>query len=102
MDDFRARVKVDASAGSLQASAEHLLVEVIEVLGEAAGHLAGGIARTLQAAGLPEPEAEQWEREILAGAFLVGAHVAPEQVDAARGVLERSRGRQVTVGAWPD
>jgi hypothetical protein len=71
-------------------------------LGEAAGHLAGGIVRTLQAAGLPEAEAEQWEQQIRAGAILVGAHVTPDQVDAARSVLERSRGREVTVGVWPD
>ena len=71
-------------------------------LGEAAGHLAGGIARTLQAAGLSEADAEQWEQQIQAGAFLVGGHVAQDQVEAASSVLTRSRGRQVTVGVWPD
>ena len=55
-------------------------------LGEAAGHLAGGVARTLETAGVPRPEAEQWEAQIREGAVLVGAHVKPAEVDGARDV----------------
>src|SRR5687767_5250499 len=71
-------------------------------LGEAAGHLAGGVSRTLEAAGLPRVEAEQWEERIRSGAFLVGAHVQEAQVDGARQLLERSGGHEVRVGTWPD
>jgi hypothetical protein len=71
-------------------------------LGEAAGHLAGGISRILEGAGLPRLEAERWEAQVRAGAFLVGAHVQPSQVDAAREVLQKSGGREMAVGTWPD
>jgi hypothetical protein len=71
-------------------------------LGEAAGHLAGGISRTLEATGLPRVEAEQWEERIRSGAFLVGAHVQGAQVDGARDVLLNAGGRDVRVGTWPE
>ena len=69
-------------------------------LGEAAGHLAGGIARTLGRAGLPHAEAAQWEAAIEGGAFLVGAHVSDGEVDAARGLLATSGATATSVGTW--
>jgi hypothetical protein len=71
-------------------------------LGEAAGHLAGGIAGTLEEAGLPRADAQQWEARIRAGALLVGAHVQEGQINGARDVLGRAGGTHVTVGTWPD
>jgi hypothetical protein len=71
-------------------------------LGEAAGHLAGGIARALQRAGVPRPEAHEWEARIQGGAVLVGAHVAEHEVDLARDALRRGGGRALTVGTWMD
>src|SRR5687767_9902815 len=71
-------------------------------LGEAAGHLAGGLARTLEAAGLAADTAETWESQVKNGAVLVGAHVVQAQVGHARDVLAGTGGRQVTVGTWPD
>lgn len=71
-------------------------------LGEAAGHLAGGIARTLEHAGLARAEAHQWEADIRAGAFLVGAHVEPGNDEGARDVLRRAGGRRLAVGSWQD
>ena len=71
-------------------------------LGEAAGHLAGGVSRTLEAAGIPRSEAEHWEARIGEGAILVGAHTKPAEVDGARDVLHRTGGRQIVVGTWPD
>jgi len=71
-------------------------------LGEAAGHLAGGLGRTLERAGLARAEAHAWEAQIRAGAFLVGAHVAPPDVDRVRDALVRAGGRRVTVGTWQD
>ena len=43
-------------------------------LGEAAGHVAGGLARILERVGLPTDEAESWEVRVENGAVLVGAH----------------------------
>jgi hypothetical protein len=71
-------------------------------LGEAAGHLAGGVARTLEHAGLARDDAHLWEAEIRAGAFLVGAHVEPGTVEGARDVLTRAGGRRLAVGSWQD
>lgn len=71
-------------------------------LGEAAGHLAGGLARTLEHAGLPRAEAHEWEAQIRRGAFLVGAHVAVSDVSSAQNALSRAGGRHLAVGTWQD
>jgi hypothetical protein len=49
-------------------------------LAEAAGHVAGGIARTLERAGLEGGQAEQWEERIAGGAVLVAAHIESDRV----------------------
>jgi hypothetical protein len=71
-------------------------------LGEAAGHLAGGLGRTLEHAGLARAEAHDWEAQIRGGAFLVGAHVAPSSVNQVQNVLGRAGSHRVTVGSWRD
>jgi hypothetical protein len=71
-------------------------------LGEAAGHVAGDISRALQRAGLAGEQADQWEKRIEQGAFLVGAHADKVPVERARDVLIRSGGSQVAVGTWSD
>lgn len=71
-------------------------------LGEAAGHVAGDISRALQRAGLSDAQADQWERRIKEGAFLVGAHADKVSVDAVREVLNRAGGSSVAVGTWSD
>ena len=71
-------------------------------LGEAAGHVAGGIARTLHHAGLERDEAERWESRIEQGAILVGAHVDVAGAAAARDVLARSGASSVAEATWED
>jgi hypothetical protein len=71
-------------------------------LGEAAGHLAGGVAVTLEKAGLPGATARQWETRIAEGAFLVGAHVEESHVTGAREVMRQAGAQEVEVGAWQD
>jgi hypothetical protein len=71
-------------------------------MGEAAGHLAGGISRTLEQAGLSHPVAEEWSSRIHAGAFLVGAHVSREAVETARGALQAAGAASIHVGTWSD
>jgi hypothetical protein len=71
-------------------------------LGEAAGHLAGGLGRTLESAGLPAETADAWESQVKGGAVLVGAHVLQPQVHQIRDMLATAGGSQVTVGTWPD
>ena len=71
-------------------------------MGEAAGHLAGGITGTLERAGLGKAEADAWESEIGRGAFLVGAHVTPDQVETTRGLMTRRGASQIAGGMWPE
>jgi hypothetical protein len=71
-------------------------------LGEAAGHVAGDMSRALQRAGLASSQADQWEKRIKEGAFLVGAHADKVPVDAAREALSRAGGSPIAVGTWND
>jgi hypothetical protein len=69
-------------------------------LGEAAGHLAGGVKRTLEDAGLEHDQAEQWSDRIYRGDVLLGAHVDAEAVEAVRDVMTRNGATRVAVGVW--
>ena len=71
-------------------------------LGEAAGHAAGGIARTLRHAGLEKTEAERWESRIERGAILVGAHVAPPTATSAHELLARHGAVALADARWED
>ena len=70
-------------------------------LGEAAGHLAGGVVRALERAGLDVERAERWESRIGAGAVLVGAHVRDDAAAAvAESIVRHGSSEQATV-SWP-
>jgi hypothetical protein len=69
-------------------------------LGEAAGHLAGGVKRTMEQAGLDHGQAEEWSERIHRGDVLVGVHADPTAVDSVRGIMIRNGATQVTVGLW--
>ncbi len=71
-------------------------------LAEAAGHAAGGVARTLERAGLDRDEAEEWESRIRRGALLVGAHVDDDTVTKARHVLTSNGAERVATLDWAD
>jgi hypothetical protein len=71
-------------------------------LGEAAGHLAGGLTRTLERAGLDADTAEAWASQIEQGSVLVGVHADAAAVDRVRAILERNGGTHVAVGVWAD
>lgn len=71
-------------------------------LGEAAGHVAGGIARTLEHAGLARADADAWQARIEQGAILVGAHVSEAQADDVTMMLTRRGALQVTRATWRD
>jgi hypothetical protein len=71
-------------------------------LAEAAGHAAGGIARTLERVGLSAEEADAWESKIKGGALLVGAHVTTEMMGEASQVLTSSGADRVATVEWAD
>lgn len=70
-------------------------------LGEAAGHLAGGVSRTLERAGLPGHVAEEWERRVSDGAVLIGAHVQEPAAERTRDHLSRAGATHVAICSWP-
>jgi hypothetical protein len=69
-------------------------------LGEAAGHLAGGLKRTLEDAGLDHATAEQCAARIQRGDVLVGVHVEGSAAEAARGIMVANGGTHAAVGVW--
>ena len=71
-------------------------------LGEAAGHVAGGIARTLHHAGMDRHQADQWEARISQGAILVGAHVDAAGRAAARQIFTASGAVSVADAVWEE
>ena len=71
-------------------------------LGEAAGHLAGGLAPALVRAGLNQDEAEQWEARVEQGAVLIGAHVGDDAVEVSRELMTRLVASLMAYGRWDD
>jgi hypothetical protein len=71
-------------------------------LGEAAGHAAGGIARSLERSGVAPAKAQAWEARIEQGALLVGAHVDVASEGRVSDVLIECRASDVARGSWPD
>jgi hypothetical protein len=71
-------------------------------LGEAAGHVAGGIGRALRHAGLERAEADRWQERIEGGAILVGAHVDEAMVPAVDSVFGRNRAESTARATWKD
>jgi hypothetical protein len=111
IEDSRAASRLGELAGHLAAAVAIVIPGVGPIvadgplsaaLGEAAGHAAGDISRAMQRAGLSASQADQWEKRIKEGAFLVGAHADKVPVDAVREALGRAGGSSVVVGIWED
>ena len=71
-------------------------------LGEAAGHVAGGIARTLHHAGMDREQADRWEARIQEGAILVGAHVDMPAIATAREIFTRNHATATADATWEE
>ena len=77
-------------------------------LGEAAGHVAGGVASMLTSAGVDADRAARLQQQVEAGAILLGVHAAERCRRALSGRGERSRGassagaRDIEVVNWED
>jgi hypothetical protein len=69
-------------------------------LGEAAGHLAGGLTRVLTRAGLSETEARAWEARIKGGALLLGVHTETAATARVQDAVYASGAKSVAVGRW--
>jgi hypothetical protein len=71
-------------------------------LGEAAGHVAGGVASALESAGVARHRAEALEREIGRGAVLLGVHAADGDVVAIREALSSAGATTVETANWSE
>lgn len=69
-------------------------------LGEAAGHLAGGIASILTKAGIDAALASSWQSAVEAGSVILGAHVSDERVAAVERVLSAHGAQSVVTARW--
>jgi hypothetical protein len=69
-------------------------------LGEAAGHVAGGLASTLKAAGVPGPRAEQIEEAVERGSVLLAVHVTPDQVGPVKEALVSAEPLELDMANW--
>jgi hypothetical protein len=71
-------------------------------LGEAAGHVAGGVASALSGAGVEASRADALERAIKEGAILVGVHTIQSQAASVRALLQASGATQVETANWSE
>lgn len=71
-------------------------------LGEAAGHMAGGVAHVLSAAGVDEAEADAFERDVKAGGVLLGIHATRAGLPAIEKALSLSGAGRVLIANWSE
>lgn len=71
-------------------------------LGEAAGHVAGGVASALTGAGLAPERADALEKAVEAGAILLGVHTIDSHVDSVRSVLRGAGATKVETADWSE
>ncbi len=69
-------------------------------LGEAAGHIAGGLAAALTAAGVDEARALTFQNSVREGAVLIAVHTDHEHASRVRQVLEESGATLVDTANW--
>lgn len=69
-------------------------------LGEAAGHMAGGLAAALTAAGVDEARALTFQSSVREGAVLIAVHTDHESASRVRQALEGSGATLVDTANW--
>jgi hypothetical protein len=69
-------------------------------LGEAAGHLAGGLATILTRAGVNATQANAWQSAVAEGHVLVGVHVEPSRARDVADLLRTHGAESVELAHW--
>jgi hypothetical protein len=69
-------------------------------LGETAGHLAGGVAHTLERVGVPAEQAVRWQVQVKYGAVLLAVHLAGQDAGAVRRVFEEAGASETVTAEW--
>jgi len=71
-------------------------------LGEAAGHVAGGIAIALSRAGIPANRAEALQAAVEGGAILLAVHTVQPRIDEVRSILKSAGATEIETGDWAE
>jgi len=71
-------------------------------LGEAAGHVAGGIATALSRAGIPAARAEALQAAVEGGAILLAVHTVQPRIDEVRSTLKTAGATEIEIGDWDE
>jgi hypothetical protein len=71
-------------------------------LGEAAGHVAGGVASVLSGAGLAEDRALALQNAVESGAVLIGVHAEEAEAGSVRKALQEAAATSVEVAVWEE
>ena len=69
-------------------------------LGEAAGHVAGGLSSTLKTAVVEPGRADQIQQDVESGSILLAVHAAPVALTSIRQALTSAAPRQLDVVTW--
>jgi hypothetical protein len=108
MEDSRAAARIGELGGQILAAIAIVLPGIGPIvgagplsagLGEAAGHMAGGIASILRKAGLPEGQAANWQSRVQQGAVLLGVHARREETGAIRTAMEAGA-EELALAQW--
>jgi transposase len=109
IEDSRAAARVGEIGAAVIAAAAVFLPGVGPIvmagplgaeLGEAAGHLAGGLATILTRAGVDAAQASAWQNAVADGHVLVGVHVAPADAQAVAELLRTHGADSVELARW--
>jgi hypothetical protein len=71
-------------------------------LGEAAGHVAGGVAAALTAAGIDPQRAQVFQNSVQEGAVLIAVHADAGNVSRVRSALDQSGATLVETANWKE
>jgi homoserine kinase len=71
-------------------------------LGEAAGHVAGGIAAALRGAGIPADRADAFQVAVEGGAILLAVHTVQPRLDGVREILLAKGATAIATADWAE
>ena len=71
-------------------------------LGEAAGHVAGGVAHVLKNTGVAEDRADELQHAVEEGALLLAVHANADNEEAVRAALTQAGARSLDFARWDD
>ena len=71
-------------------------------LGEAAGHVAGGIATALTGSGIPEDRAEALQAAVENGAILLAVHTVHARIDVIQSILQSAGATEIETANWEE